>query len=141
MLLSVSRRDSFKAVDQHWEFARVYAAGATLKQALVQAGYSPKQAKKGMAIIRRSKGLRDALVSQGKLLVDLGRSCTPQEQEALVRGRLVWNVVQGCDKGVASARALGSDKRVAMWQPQTQHGIIVVVPPRGIPTDMLDSEE
>jgi hypothetical protein len=126
------RRDSFKTADQHQEFARAYANGAPLKQALIQAGYSPKQARKGMAIVSRSKGLREAVAEQGKLLRELGRDITAQDQENLVRGRLVLNTIQGTDKGVASARTLGSEKRVSMWQSEIQQGIIVLNMPAAL---------
>jgi len=124
------RRGPFKTAEQHREFARAYTNGASLKRALIQAGYSPAQARKGMAIVSRSKGLRDAVAEQGKLLRELGRDITAQDQEYLVRGRLVLNTIQGADQGVASAKTLGSDKRVSMWQPEVQQGIVVLsLPP------------
>src|SRR5713226_811374 len=98
MLLSVSRRDPFKTVQQHREFARAYTNGVPLKRALIQAGYSPAQARKGMAIVSRSKGLREAVAEQGRLLRELGRDITVQDQENLVRGRLVLNTIRGTDK-------------------------------------------
>jgi hypothetical protein len=127
--LDVDRRDPFKTTEQHREFARAYANGVPLKRALIQAGYSPAQAKKGMAIVNRSKGLREAVAGQGRLLRELGRDITAQDQENLVRGRLVLNTIQGNDKGTASAKTLGSDKRLSMWQPEVQQGVIVLSMP------------
>jgi hypothetical protein len=137
-------RDSFKTAQQHREFARAYTAGAGVTQALIQAGYSQKQAKKGMAIVSRSK--RQAVAEQGKLLRELGRDITAQDQENLIKGRLVLNTIQGSDKGVASARVLGSDKRVSMWQPDIQQGIIILNIPAALQNPevrkrLLESEE
>jgi len=38
---------------------------------------------------------------------------------------LVLNTIQGTDKGVASAKALGSEKRVSLWKTENQSGVIV----------------
>jgi hypothetical protein len=127
----VSRRDPFKSAQQHREFARAYVDGAPLTKALVLAGYSPKQAKKGMVIVNRSKGLRQAIAEHGKLLAELGRSLTVQQQENLVRGRLVLNTIRGTDKGALSAKALGSEKRVSMWQSVTQRDLVILNSPTG----------
>jgi len=128
--LAVSRRDSFKTAQQHREFARAYVAGAPLKRALVLAGYSPKQAKKGMVIVNRSKGLRQALAAHGKLLAELGGNLTVREQENLVRGRLVLNTIRGMDGGTPSAKILGSEKRVSMWQSDIQRGLVILNSPK-----------
>jgi hypothetical protein len=127
----VSRRDSFKTAEQHQEFARAYVAGTPLTRALVLAGYSPKQAKKGMVIINRSQGLRRAIAEHGRLLAELGGNITAQQQENLVRGRLVLNTIRGTDKGTLSAKALGSEKRVSMWQRDTQRGLVILNFPSG----------
>lgn len=91
------RRDSFKTTEQHEEFAHAIARGVGIKHALILAGYSPAQARKGWAIVNRSRGLRLALQEKAKLLRDLGRSISAQDQENLVRGRLVLNVIQGSE--------------------------------------------
>ena len=59
-----------------------------------------------MAIVNRSKGLREAVAEHGKLLAELGGNITVQQQESLVRGRLVLNTIRGIDKGTLSAKAL-----------------------------------
>ena len=127
----MSRRDSFKTAQQHQEFARAYVAGTPLTRALVLAGYSAKQAKKGMVIVNRSKGLRQAIVEHGRLLTELGGKLTVQQQENLVRGRLVLNTIRGIDKGTLSAKALGSERRVSMWQSDTQRGLVILNSPTG----------
>lgn len=125
------RRDPFKSAQQHQEFARAYVAGVPLTRALVLAGYSPKQAKKGMAIVNRSTGLRQAIAEHGRLLADLGGSITVQQQENLVRGRLVLNTIRGTDKGTLSAKTLGSERRVSMWQSDIQRGLVILNSPTG----------
>jgi len=128
----MSRSDPFKTAQQHQAFARAYVAGAPLTRALVLAGYSPKQAKKGMAIVNRSKGLRQAIAEHGKLLAEIGGNITVKQQENLVRGRLVLNTIRGTDKGTPSAKALGSEKRVSMWRADSQAGIVVLQVPAGL---------
>src|SRR5258705_352931 len=88
--------------------------GRTITSALVEAGYSPAQAAKGFAAIPATVL---ALMPQESNLVDLGRALNPEQQEALVRGRLALNVLKGKDSGVASAYRLGQDKRVNMFVP------------------------
>jgi hypothetical protein len=127
----MSRRDPFKTAPQYQEFARAYVAGAPLKRALILAGYSPKQAKKGMAIVNRSKGLRMAIAQHGKLLAELGGNITAEEQENLVRGRLVLNTIRGTDGGTPSAKILGSEKRVSMWRSDIQSGLVILNSPTG----------
>jgi hypothetical protein len=61
-------------------------------------------------------------------LAELGGNITAPEQENLVRGRLVLNTIRGTDKGTISAKTLGSERRVAMWQAEVQQGIIVFRP-------------
>jgi hypothetical protein len=128
----MSSRAKFKTVQQHQEFARAYIAGATLKQSLIRAGYSAAQARKGIAILNKSQGLRRALVDQARLLIELGRAFRPEEQDCLVRGRLIYNTLLGIDKGTASAKALRSEKRVSMWQVDGHAGMVVLqVPANG----------
>jgi hypothetical protein len=131
MLLGVSKRDSFKTAEQHRVLARAYVAGVPLTRALVLAGYSPSQARKGWAIVNRSKGLREAIAEHGKLLAELGGNITVQQQENLVRGRLVLNTIRGTDKGTRSAKTLGSEKRVSMWQRDTQRSLVILNSPTG----------
>jgi hypothetical protein len=41
----------------------------------------------------------------------------------------VQNVITGRDDAVQSARQLGADKRIAMWQPDSQVGMVVIKAP------------
>ena len=77
--VSPERHDPFKTAEQHRKFARAYTSGVPLKGALILAGYSPAQARKGMAIVNRSKGLRQAIAERGRLLRELGRNIRTQD--------------------------------------------------------------
>ena len=106
------------------------ADGVPIKKALILAGYSDAQARKGVAAIRSRAGLCQALVEEG-------RRWTPEAREALIRGRLIWNVIHGVDHGVRSAKRLGSEKGLSMWQADSQVGMVVLQAP---PVVKLDHE-
>ena len=97
---------------------------ASLRDALLAAGYSESQACRGMAAV--PEGLLPYLVERNHKLEALGRMLSAESQENVVRGRLLMNVVDGKDAGVQSAKLLGSDKRVAMFTPDSQVGVIIV---------------
>ena len=61
--------------------------------------------------------------------VEMGEKLTVEKQQNAIRGRLYENVILGVDKAVQSAKALGADKRVSMWQPDSQVGLVVLQPP------------
>jgi hypothetical protein len=42
---------------------------------------------------------------------------------------LYENVIMRSDKGVQAAKQLGADKRVSMWQPDGQVGMVVIKAP------------
>ena len=79
--------------------------------------------------MNKSEGLRRALINQARLLIELGQAFSPEEQECLVRGRLIYNTLLGIDKGTASAKALGSEKRVSMWRIEDHAGMVVLQVP------------
>jgi hypothetical protein len=47
-----------------------------------------------------------------------------------VRGRLVDNIVKGKDGGAMSAKILGSDTELNLWQPEFQQGLIILQAPQ-----------
>ena len=108
---------------QQRKAARLLASGVPIKRALIAAGYSEAQARKGIAAIRSRAGLRQALVEEG-------RRWTPEAMAALIRGRLIWNVIHGVDGGTRSAKLLGSEKHLSMWHRDDQQGIVIVEVPR-----------
>jgi hypothetical protein len=51
---------------------------------------------------------------------------TAEVQAHLVRGRLARNTIKGEDRRSDERQALGSDKRVNMFTPESQTGVIVI---------------
>jgi hypothetical protein len=71
------RRERVTPTAQQRRAARLLADGVPIKRALIAAGYSDAQARKGVAAIRSRAGLCQALVEEGK-------RWTPEAREALV---------------------------------------------------------
>lgn len=116
-------------------------SGDSLKKVLMDAGYSESTASRGWESVP-NRALK-LLSRKGLRLKALGE-IDAATQETLVRGRLVYNTIKGSDKGVLSAKALGSDRRVAMFQPDAVAGIIVIQAPTRIAEDqqkILEAEE
>lgn len=103
--------------------------GDSLKQALMSAGYSEQTANHGWdAVPNRVVKL---LSRKGLRLKALGE-IDAETQEKLVRGRLVYNVIKGTDKGVLSSKALGSDRRINMFVAESNAGIVVISVPNQV---------
>ncbi len=125
------------------KFGKARANGLNIESAMLAAGYAPATAKKG-----RAKLSRECLIAEQKFVAEkaeelrrFGASMTPEQQADLVRGRLAVNTVLGEDGGTQSAKALGSDKRVAMWQPEGATGIVIIQAPRELPVlPILDGQ-
>lgn len=100
--------------------------GVTIRRAMTEAGYSPSVAKQGLTGIPNR--VVKLLAKKGIRLRELGK-IDATTQEELVRGRLVYNTIKGKDAGVLSAKALGSDRRVNMFTPDIQTGIVVIAVP------------
>jgi hypothetical protein len=73
--------------------------------------------------------VKSALLELGRKQIRWGKDLTPEEQAAIVRGRLLENVIIGTDRGVMSAKQLGADRRVSMWQPESQSGLVILQAP------------
>ena len=116
-----------KNLSDHKKFARGIGRGLSIRRAMLEAGYSPSTANRGKAAL--SKPMVEALAAERTKLEALGRRISPERQQNLVRGRLVLNVMRGKDAGTQSARLLGADKRVSMWQPDSQVGMVILSPP------------
>lgn len=100
----------------------------TITSAMIEAGYTATTASQGYAAVPATVL---ALMPRETNFVELGRALTAEQQESLVRGRLVLNVIRGKDAGVNSAYRLGQDKRISMFTSENQVGIIVVNAPPG----------
>lgn len=116
-----------KSPKQIRKFASAIYQGHSLQSAMLQAGYAPSTARRGKAAL--SRPMWEALAREWNKPELLGRKISPERQEAIVRGRLVQNVITGRDDAVQSARQLGADKRISMWQPDSQVGLIVLKAP------------
>lgn len=103
-------------------------------EALISAGYSRAQAAKGWDSV--PDAVKRMLPQKAMKLIKLG-NVDPKTQEKIVRGRLVENTLKGKDGGSMSAKILGSDKRLNMWQPEIQQGVVILNPPAAI-LDNLD---
>lgn len=109
--------------------------GMSIRQSLLDAGFPERTARMGKKAINGR--IRAEMKTMGRKYIQLGRQLTVEDQEMLVRGRLLENVVLGNDKAVQSAKQLGADKRVAMWQPDSQVGMVILQPP---PIPKIDHE-
>ncbi len=114
---------------------RPIAGGSTISAAMMKAGYSPAQAKKGRAglpeavkvELRRRLGERWAeLVRTGKQLQD------PEELRHGLVGALVSNVANGQDRAPQSLKMLGQLRGVEAFTPENQTGLIIVELPQGV---------
>lgn len=107
--------------------------GQTLKRSLLNAGYSENVSNRGWESVPNR--VVKLLAKKGIRLKELGK-IDAETQEQIVRGRLVYNTIKGSDKGVLSAKALGSDRRVAMFQAESSVGIVVI----SAPTAMVEQK-
>ncbi len=106
--------------------AKLDSPGMTLRKAFSDAGYSQGVADSGWAGVPNK--VIKLLAKRGLRYKELGR-IDVETQELITRGRLVHNVLAGKDKAVNSAKLLGSDRRVNMFTPDTQVGIVVLSQP------------
>lgn len=111
-------------------FKRTYRKTKNIQVSALAAGYSQSVAVKGVSDLaeplKRFVRRHDLRLSK---LAALGRAVDAENQENIVRGRLLVNVHEGNDKAVQSCKALGQDKRVGMWASESQTGILNVVMP------------
>jgi hypothetical protein len=108
-------------------FKREYRKTGVVRSAALAAGYSESTANTGLA--RMPKTIRTYILSRQKKLsklAQLARAVTPEDQELTVRGALLANVASGKDQACNSLKMLGQDKRVAMFTPDSQTGVIVI---------------
>lgn len=113
-----------KPTKQQRTAARMLARGANFTDSLIAAGYSPAQARKGLARVVKSKGLMDAIR-------DELAKFPPDVRAGLVRLRLIQNLLTGEDRATKSAQLLGRDKEVNMWQADPQQQTLVIQAPSG----------
>ena len=126
-----STQQEVKPTKQQRKAARMLAHGASFMDALTAAGYSRAQARKGLARVKSSKGLMVAVREEMT-------QYPPELRADLVRLRLLDNLISGRDVATRSARLLGADKEVAMWQEARQDQQVLIIQP---PADWKPSRE
>jgi len=130
----MAERGKRKTPDQHKKLAQLLSDNVPVGEALVQAGWSERQAKKGMAAVPDK--VLAVLPKKMKRLINLGKM-DKERRKDLIRGRLVDNIVQGKDGGAQSAKILGSDQELNLWTPDQQLGVIVL----NAPQRLLDNKD
>lgn len=108
-------------------FKRTYRRTGSVKTSALAAGYSENVASMGLKSMPKS--VRTYVLTRRKKLsklAQLARQIDANEQENIVRGSLLANVAAGKDQAVNSLKLLGQDKRVAMFTPDSQTGVIVI---------------
>ena len=122
------RKAEFRPVTERQKrLAQQLVDGAPIQTAMIEQGYSPHLAKQGARRIPKAVLRLMPKLAKSNLMT-LGEMSST-EQETLVRGRLAYNTIVGQDKGVLSAKALGSDRRVNMFTPEVQSGVVVITTP------------
>lgn len=115
---------SRKTPTQHKTFARKMKEGCSIRESMIAAGYSEKQANKGQKAI--SKKMMGAMAKEGIKMADFAKQFTTKDLGDIVVGRLVTNAMVGRDGGVMSAKTLGSHKDLNLWTQESQAGVIVI---------------
>ena len=116
-----------KTPAQHKKLASLLAQDVPVGEALREAGWSERQSMKGWDAVPDKVMIK--LPKKAQRLMALGKT-DKESRKNLVRGRLVDNIVKGKDGGAMSAKILGSDNELNMWQPEYQQGLIILQAPQ-----------
>jgi hypothetical protein len=121
------KRGRPKTPAQHKKLASLLAQDIPVGEALRSAGWSARQSAKGWDAVPDKVMVK--LPKKAKHLMALGKT-DKESRKNLLRGRLVDNIVKGKDGGAMSAKILGSDNDLNMWQPEFQQGLIILQAPQ-----------
>jgi len=121
------QRGKRKSPAQYKRLAKLLAEDTPVGAALVQAGWTETQARKGLSAVPDE--VFKMLPPKFRKLIALGRDTDKDTRRHIVRGRLIKNALEGRDNGSMSAKILGSDRELAMWEPELNSGLIVLQPP------------
>jgi hypothetical protein len=124
---NIPQRGKRKTPAQHKKLASLLAQDVPVGEALREAGWSERQSMKGYAAVPDRVIIN--LPKKAQRLMNLGKT-DKESRKNLVRGRLVDNVVKGKDGGTMSAKVLGADTELNMWQPEMQQGLIILQAPQ-----------
>jgi hypothetical protein len=108
-------------------FKREFRKSGIVKHASLAAGYSENVSNMGLTPLPTA--IKTFVHSRRKKLAKLAQIAhefDAKEQENVVRGALLANVAAGKDQACKSLELLGKDKRVSMFQQDSQTGIIVI---------------
>jgi hypothetical protein len=100
--------------ERHKRVAEELGKGACISKAMVAAGYSYGQAKRGTAAL--PQGVFTEMAKQGQSFTKLGRLFKPAQRADIVRGALVRNVLERQDRAVRSIELLGKDVEVGVFK-------------------------
>ncbi len=123
------QRGKQKTPAQHKKLASLLAQDVPVGEALREAGWSERQSMKGWDAVPDKVIIK--LPKKAQRLMELGKT-DKESRKNLVRGRLVDNVVKGKDGGAMSAKILGSDTELNLWQPDFQQGLIILQAPQSV---------
>jgi hypothetical protein len=121
------KRGRPKTPAQHRKLASLLAQDVPVGEALREAGWSARQSTKGWDAVPDKVMIK--LPKKAQRLMALGKT-DKESRKNLVRGRLVDNIVKGKDGGAMSAKILGSDTELNLWQPEFQQGLIILQAPQ-----------
>jgi hypothetical protein len=129
-----AQRGKRKTPAQHKKLASLLAQDVPVGEALRSAGWSQRQSMKGWNAVPDTVIAK--LPKKAQRLMALGKA-DKESRKHLIRGRLVENIVKGKDGGAMSAKILGSDNELNMWQPEYQQGLVILQAPQWV----LDHKE
>lgn len=120
--------------EKHRTVARnVLRKGMAISHALMMAGFSPAQASKGMHKVRLCYGLRTAFREEGEKIAREKEAAAKSmvldpwaKREEMIVNLLEGNIKAKRDRAIGSAKLLGSHKKLNLWQPEFQNGVIIL---------------
>jgi hypothetical protein len=98
--------------ERHKRVAEELGKGACISKAMVAAGYSYGQAKRGTAAL--PQGVFDEMAKQGQSYTKLGRLFKPEQRADIGRGALLQNVLSGKDRATKSIELMLRDNAVGV---------------------------
>ena len=124
------------------QFKQTYNATGKLQPSMKAAGYSDNSSKMGMSALPQEL---QRWVNQKRARLDkkraLGSAINAEDQENIVRGHLLENVLSGKDNAVRSAEYLGKDKRVAMFTADTITAVQINISELAGIADLVSSKD
>jgi hypothetical protein len=127
-MANTPERGKRKTPQQHAKLASLLAQDVPVGEALRTAGWSDRQSAKGWEAV--PDAVFTKLPKKMQRLVSLGKNTDKDTRKHIIRGRLLDNAIQGRDGGAQSAKILGSETDLNMWQPEINQGIIVLNAPQ-----------